>query len=255
MVAIVSGNSLGLELTSLGTLGSQGLWGSAGQGNSGEQVYVNAANGNLVVQRRDEFLASRGLDNPAIRTYNSLGLLNDDNADNWALGVYAQQLVLSGTVNTAGSTLTRTGRDGSVAVYTWDATRACYITTAGSGAHDTITYNASTGEYSRTDGSTREVEKYKADTVNDPLRLRSVTDADGNATTYNYTGSLLTSVVDKSGDTITYTYADNNLTKVSTTLAGSSTPRSVVSYGYDASNRLSTVTVDLTPENKRMAAA
>jgi hypothetical protein len=98
MVAIVSGNSLGLELTSLGTLGSQGLWGSASQGNNGEQVYVNAATGNLVVQRRDEFLASRGLDNPAIRTYNSLGLLNsDDNNDNWALGVYAQQLVLSGT--------------------------------------------------------------------------------------------------------------------------------------------------------------
>jgi YD repeat-containing protein len=249
MVAIVSGNSLGLELTSLGTLGSQGLWGSAGQGNSGEQVYVNAANGNLVVQRRDEFLASRGLDNPAIRTYNSLGLLNDDNVDNWSMGVYAQQLVLAGTVNTAGSTLTRTGRDGSVAIYSWDATRLCYLTTAGGDAHDTIAYNASTGEYSRTDGTTREVEKYKADTVNDPLRLRSVTDADGNATTYNYTGSLLTSVVDKSGDTITYTYAGNNLTKVSTTLAGSSTPRSVVSYGYDASNRLSTVTVDLTPEN------
>src|SRR5688572_18989236 len=100
MVAIVSGNSLGLELTSLGTLGSQGMWGLPGQGNSGEQVYVNAANGNLVVQRRDDFMASHGIDNEAIRTYNSLGLLSsDDNGDNWALGVYAQQLVLSGTVN------------------------------------------------------------------------------------------------------------------------------------------------------------
>jgi hypothetical protein len=35
MVAIVSGNTLGLELTSLGVLGSQGLWGTAGQGSSG----------------------------------------------------------------------------------------------------------------------------------------------------------------------------------------------------------------------------
>jgi len=71
--------------------------------------------------------------------------------DNWALGVYLQQMLLSGTVNTAGSTLTRTGRDGSQAVYTWDAARNCYITRAGSGAHDTIVYNA--GQYERTDGS------------------------------------------------------------------------------------------------------
>ena len=176
MVAIVSGNSLGLELSSLGSLGSQGMWGLPGQGNSGEQVYVNAANGNLVVQRQDDFLASHGLDNPAIRTYNSLGLLSsDDNGDNWSLGVYAQQLILSGTVNTADSTLTRIGRDGSAAVYTWDATRACYLTADGAGAHDTITYNSTTKEYSRTDGSTRDVEKYKADSdtdSNSPIRLR-----------------------------------------------------------------------------------
>ena len=65
MVAIVSGNSLGLELTSLGSLGSKGLFGLPGQGGSGEQVYVNAATGNLVVQRRDEFL-------PAIKEYSPI---------------------------------------------------------------------------------------------------------------------------------------------------------------------------------------
>ncbi|HEV8689542.1 MAG TPA: hypothetical protein VGQ91_04535, partial [Ideonella sp.] len=178
MVAIVSGNSLGLDLGSAGVLGNQGLWGSAGQGNGGEQVYVNAATGNLVVQRRDEFLASTGLDNAAIRTYNSLGQFTGE-TDNWSLGTYSQQqLQLSGTVNTAGSTLTRTARDGSQSTYTWDAARACYLCREGSGAHDTIVYSA--GEYSRTDGSTREVEKYTATGVSGSLQLVSITDADGN---------------------------------------------------------------------------
>ena len=108
MVAIVSGNSLGLELTSAGVLGNQGLWGSAGQGNGGEQVFVNAATGNLVVQRRDEFLASHGPDNQAFRTYNSLGLLSDDNDDNWSLGLYAQQMLLTGKPDDAKRMFQRT---------------------------------------------------------------------------------------------------------------------------------------------------
>ena len=88
MVAVVAGNSLGLELTSLAVLGrQQGAWGTAAQGRSGEQVYVNAATGNLVVQRRDAVLAGIGPDAGALRTYNSLGQLNDDNADNWLPGV------------------------------------------------------------------------------------------------------------------------------------------------------------------------
>jgi YD repeat-containing protein len=260
MVAIVSGNSLGLELTSLGTLGSQGLWGSASQGNNGEQVYVNAATGNLVVQRRDEFLASHGLDNQAVRTYNSLGQLTSDgdNNDNWSLGVYAQQLLLSGTVNTVGSTLTRTGRDGSQSTYAWNASRSCYVTTAGSGAHDTIVYSA--GAYSRTDGSSREVEKYTATGLNNALRLVSVTDADGNSSTYSYhtESGLLASVIDKSNESVTYTYNNvgtgisngTKLLSIVTKDASGTVTRNSVTYTYDTSNRLSTVTVDLTPEDK-----
>ena len=62
MVAIVSGSSLGLSLGSLRTLGQQGVFGSAAQGRSGEQAYVNVATGNLVLQHRDELLSGRGLD-------------------------------------------------------------------------------------------------------------------------------------------------------------------------------------------------
>ncbi|WP_374428136.1 LysM peptidoglycan-binding domain-containing protein [Ideonella dechloratans] len=254
MVAIVSGNSLGLELTSLGVLGSQGAWGTAGQGADGEQVYVNAATGNLVIQRRDDFLASHGLNNEALRTYNSLGLLTDDNADNWSLGVYAQQMLLTGTVNTAGSTLTRTARDGSQSTYTWDATQGCYVSKQGGGAHDTITYDSTYLQYRRTDGSSRELEKYSATNG----RLLSVTDANGSTSTFTYhaTSGMLLSVTDRSGETLTYTYdnggAGTKLLSISASYkdaSGNTVNRSTVSYSYDGSGRLATVTVDLTPDN------
>ena len=104
MVAIVSGNTLGLNLTSLATLGQRGVSGGASQGRNGELTYVNVANGNLVLQNRDDLLVSRGVDVSALRTYNSQGLLNDDNGDNWSHGIFLQQLRLTGGRNAAGST-------------------------------------------------------------------------------------------------------------------------------------------------------
>lgn len=94
MVAIVTGNALGLSLGSLATLGQRGASGSSTTGRNGEQAYVNAVTGNLVLQDRDELLVGRGLTAESLRTYNSRGLMTDDNGDNWSLGVYAQQLRL-----------------------------------------------------------------------------------------------------------------------------------------------------------------
>ncbi len=248
MVAIVSGNSLGLELTSRNTLGGLGLFGLAAQGNAGELVYVNAATGNLVLQRRDEFLAGRGEDIDSVRTYNSLGLLNDDNGDNWAIGIYRQQLVLIGTVNTAGSSVVRTARDGSQATYIWNAERALYVTTDGTGAHDTITYNATAALYERKDASTGCVEKFAASTG----RLISIADADGSGVDYTYNDAgLLTKAVSASGDTTWYDYQGTQLNAIRTQYNDGANwvTRTAVRYGYDASGRLSSVTVDLTPED------
>jgi hypothetical protein len=77
MVAIVSGNSLGLNLTSLATLGQQGAIGSAGQGRNGQGIYVNVASGNLVLQHQDDLLVARGHDAAAVRTYDAQGNLRD----------------------------------------------------------------------------------------------------------------------------------------------------------------------------------
>ncbi|HEY9023260.1 MAG TPA: hypothetical protein VIP05_03090, partial [Burkholderiaceae bacterium] len=248
MVAIVSGNSLGLNLTSKGVLGGQGVYGDPTMGQGGEQVYVNASNGNLVLQQLQDQLVGAGLDVASVLTYNSLGLANDDNGDNFSIGKAPVQLQLSGPVNTAGSTLTRTAFDGSQAVYTWDAANSRYIAVNGTGAFDTITYASS--KYTWVDGATQTTETYDGTTG----RLLTRTDAAGNALTFGYDPSsgFLTSVTDANGETVTYVYSGNLLQQVKapamTSAGGTTSVQPVVTYGYDTSGRLATVTVDLTPD-------
>lgn len=247
MVAIVSGNSLGLGSTSLSTLGRNGLLGTAGQGRGGEQAFVNVANGNLVLQDRDDYLVAHGVNLTALRTYNSQGKLNDENADNWSMGAYAQQAKLTGTLNAAGSTITRTARDGSESVYSWDAARLAYVSTDGAGAYDTI--KAVGSDYVWTDGDTGLAETYDAATG----RLTSTTDASGTTATYAYNASgFLSSMTSASGDVTYLDYIGSNVSRVRTVRADGTT-LTRVAYTYDGSNRLSTVTVDLSPDDSSTA--
>ena len=240
MVAIVSGNSLGLNLTSNGVLGAAGLYGDPKMGQGGEQVYVNASTGNLVMQQLQDQLVGSGLNVSSVLTYNSQGLLNDDNGDNFSIGKAPAQLALAGTRNTSGSTLTRTAFDGSQAVYTWDSVNSRYVAVNGTGAFDTITFSGSACTW--TDGATQQKETY--DGISGNLLTR--TDAAGNTITFGYTGGLLTSVTDANGETATYVYSGTQLTQIKAPTSNGVQP--VVSYFYDGSNRLSSVVVDLTPD-------
>ena len=248
MVAIVSGNSLGLSLTSLATLGQRGVFGSAGTGRDGGLVYVNAANGNLVLQSQDALLAGRGRDAASVRTYNSQGQLTDDNGDNWSNGIFLQQLQLNGTRNTAGSTLVRTDRDGAKAVYTYDVDAGLYVSDAGPGAFDTIAYDSSNDQFAWADGATGEVERYDADTG----RLMTAVDTSGNALGYTYDGAgRLASMTTAAGETVYLDYVGSNISQlrvVRTTSAGTET-LTTTRYAYDAQNRLASVIVDLSPED------
>jgi len=250
MVAIVSGNSLGLSLTSFATLGQRGVIGTAGQGRSGEQAFVNIATGNLILQDLDDRMQGRGLDIVTVRTYNSQGLLDDDNADNWAVGAFGQRVQLSGTVGTPGSTLTRTDRDGAQAVYTWDAASSCYVSMAGSGAMDTIACDATAAQFVWTDGDTGFIERYQSTGQG---RLLSASDSAGNTVTYAYNANgTVESVTSANGETTWYDYAGTNLSRIRTVDAHGVT-LTAVHYTYDSSNRLATVKVDLTPEDNSIA--
>lgn len=250
MVAIVSGNALGLSLGSLSNLGQTGLFGSAGSERNGGAVYVNAATGNLVVQNQDDRLVGRGLTMTSVRTYNSQGLLTDDNGDNWSLGFFSNQLKLTGTRNTAGSTLTRTDRDGAQAIYTYDTASGKYVNTDGAGAYDSIVYDSASTQYVWADGASGLKECYESTSTG---RLLSTVDTSGNTLTYTYSGttSRVTGAADANGETTYFDYSGNNLTQIRTVITNGGSPQTItrVRYAYDGNNRLSTVTVDLTPND------
>ncbi|WP_034393551.1 RHS repeat protein, partial [Delftia acidovorans] len=243
MVGIVSGNSLGLGNSSLATLGQRAAQGNASQGHGGEQVFVNVASGNLVIAHNDDQLVAHGGGFQAVRTYNSQGLLNDDNADNWSSGFYRRQLVLSGTYGQAGSTITRTERDGASALFSWDAASASYVSTDGAGAYDRIVQPGSS--YVFTDGATGNREFHDTATG----RLDKSVDASGNTTAYTYDANgNIAKLVNPSGESIQYDYTGNLLTRIRVVDSqGATTTRT--SYAYDTRNRLSQVTVDLTPQD------
>src|SRR5215471_2048718 len=246
MVAVISSGNLGVFTANGSTRGTPGTTGS---GANPDQVFVNSTTGNLVIQQRDESLATVGLDLALVRTYNSQGLMDDDNGDNWRIGVYQRVYGLTGTINTANSTVHKVFGDGADVLYTYNATLQKYVSTDGDGAHDTLSYN--NGAWTWTDGSNRNTESY--DWTNGVGKILNSKDADGNTLTYTYTGSLLTQVDDTANNQHTYLeYTGTNLTDIKVVSNGGA-PQIRTRYFYDASNRLSQVVVDLTPSDSSIA--
>jgi YD repeat-containing protein len=246
MVAVVSGNGLGLGTSSLNSLGSEGALGNASEGKAGEQVYINSTTGNLVIQDSEDYLAALGLDLPITRTYNSQGTLTDDFGGEWRLGINERLINLTGTVNTAGSTIVKVFGDESQVTFTYDATKGEYIASGTAGAHDELTFNATTQQWTWVNGYTRQSETYDSSG-----RLLSARDIDGNTRSYVYTGALLSQITDASGQTTTFSYSGNNLTQVSVTSQGQA--QVLTRYTYDPQNRLATVSVDLSPQDNSIA--
>jgi len=250
MVAIVTGSGLGLQSSSLG-LGSKGQIGSAQFGQGGEQLYVNAANGNLVIRDRDDLLMGQGIASELYRAYNSQGQFANDH---WRPGTARTVDGLTGTLNTAGSTLTRTDWDGSAVVYAYDASRQCYVATTGQGTRDTLRYNAADKTWTWTQGSTRLTERYDSTQGG---RITATVDTSGNTTLYAYNvQGLLASVTTASGEVTYLDYQGTQLTQLRTVLKhadGRSSTQTSVRYAYDSLGRLAQVIVDLSPEDNSIA--
>src|SRR5262249_21661464 len=150
-----------------------------------------------------------GLDDNVSRSYNSLGTLSDDNGDNWQLSQSRRVAGLIGTVNTAGSTITRYDWDGSDIVYSWDATRNAYVAKQGPGPYGPLPTAATVWTW--TDGGSRQTETY--DALNGG-RVTQAKDGDGSTLSFTYTGTLLTRVTTANGEHTDYSYTGNNLTQV-----------------------------------------
>jgi YD repeat-containing protein len=245
MVAIVSGNGLGLFNSSRYTLGASGAIGSGSVGVSGETASVNIANGNLVLQHTDDFLASLGADVGVLRTYNSQATLS---TGNWVIGPQRSvQDAGAGSRNQAGARATRTDEDGSTEVFSFDAALGLYRSSDGSGAYDTLSYDAASQKWTFTDGATGAKETYDGAASGN---LLSATDANGNRTDYTYSDGRLTQIRDASGETTSFIYSGADLMEVRVErpdLAGGAVTR--VRYEYDALHRLTKVTTDLTPQD------
>ncbi len=246
MVAIVTGSGLGLERSSGFVLGSRGQLGNAVFGRYGENVTVNAATGNLMIGRTDEILIGQGPESTISRAYNSLDPASGFGAgDAWRLNAQRSVSGLTGTVNTSGGTIRLIDWDGSDVTYTYDSSSGKYVSKEGSGAYDTLSFASNVWTW--TDGDTQAVDTF--DDLNGG-RITSSKDLNNNALTYSYTGSNLTrvTVTDASGtaERTDLTWSGSNLTQIVTTLQSGATVTRT-RYTYDASNRLSTVTTDLTP--------
>lgn len=245
MVAVISGSGLGLFGSSaLGGIGGSGT--AAGRGN--DRIYVNAATGNLIVRAVDERLSTLGLDLSLVRTYNSQGLLDDDNGDNWRLGVHQRVYGLTGTPNTAGSTITKVFGDGREVGYSYDVNLEAYVSTEGDGAHDTLQYDDSSDGvfWYWTDGSTRDTEIYDSSG-----RLTRWIGGAGGSLSYGYTGSLLTQITDLSGQITHLDYNGTDLTAIR--VESDHQTQTLTRYFYDSLHRLRQVVVDLTPSDNAAA--
>jgi len=264
MVAIFTGLGAGAERGSGNVLGRSGLLGSSSLGRSAEQVLLNAATGNLMIQQKDEMLVGLGPDASVARTYNSLGDLSDENGDNWRQSTDRRVYGLIGGQNAANSTVKRVSADGSEITYTWDTNKLLYVAKDGSGSYDTLTWNAAgTGSWTWTDGDSQLTETYGQVSGSQWL-ITKQTDTSGNALTFSYVGTTshldkvtITDTIGGGTQYLQYSWSGNNITQITTSYKDlvSNTAKTLTRtrYTYDGSNRLWTVTVDLTPGDNSVA--
>ena len=243
MVAVILGNGLGLDNSSLRQLG-QGGQSTIGQGNIGQ--YLNIASGNLVLQNADEGIIFGGLPLSVLRTYNSQGQLSGN--DGWLFGFSRSVGGLTGTLNTAGSTVTRTDDDGSSVAYAYNAGLGRYVSTGQSGTSDTLNWDATASTWTWLD--TVDQNDQLQETYNASGQLTVLSDLQTGASySFSYNDGQIAAITAADGDTLIFGYTGSDLTSltIQEVPPGGSTPvtRQQVGYHYDSQGRLDVVTTTL----------
>lgn len=248
MVAVISGNGLGLANTSLSQIGSLPGGNTASVGQSKSSSYLNIATGNLLLQSPDAGLTMDGTPLSLVRTYNSLGQSSSSGSapDAGWWSALRRNVTLTGTLDTAGSTVIRQGDDGSSVTYTYDTTSGRYLSSGQAGAQDVITWNAGTSSWTLTDGATHSSETYDASG-----RLVGLNNAvTGASFTLSYDAQGQLAQIADGTDTLTLSYDTNGrLSTIAMTDVppggSSAVTRTLVTYGYDAQGRLASVATSL----------
>lgn len=251
MVAIVSGNGLGLFNSSFNNLGKKGVQGNANFGQAQLQNYVNIADGNLIIRQLDQNLSAIGKDIQSIQTYNSKGVLSGD--VQWG-GEWSRRLSLVGNINEVGSKILVTAEDGHQITFNFTASNT-YVSTEGDGAYDKLSLNGNT--WTIIDGKTLASEVYEYNPILKTGRLIAVKDNNGTNLAYTYDSSdRLISIKDLNSTTLNeliYNYdgTTNRIKRIDTKANGITNQN--VYYEYDGLNRLSKVITDLTPNDNSIA--
>lgn len=232
MAIIIGGYETGLLNGSQTILDRNDHTGKGAPGH-GEELYVNVANGNLVIQQADAFLPSLGDDYQLIRTYNARGRASDAHQHEDARWTMSTSIRLDVRNDNNGQYFEVEYGDGTVYEYRYDAAKGVYVSTDGAGAFETIEDLGVTGNtdsayvltradqtkltfsqqgnltLSEDTNGVRMEYVYKAD------RLVQVRDDQGHVLDYLYQSGLLHQVVDESeGVLVEYRYDKGLLSEV-----------------------------------------
>ena len=229
MTQIFTGLGLGSQGSSLSRLNGYGPKGSANIGLGGESVYVNAANGNVVIKQSDGFLAQDNVSLDLFQSYNSAS-----SGQAWRFSLESQ-LTVEGAVNTTASSVVRTDEEGHQRRFSYDNSLHAYIADDGFVAQ--LTFDGARWTYVEGSNPTRIH-------YNQVGQLTGLSDADGHAWQVEYEDGHLTRIRDLSQkQSVIWSFQAGFLTDVRFESDGQLIHH--LHYDYDALGRLQRVSRDL----------
>ena len=221
MARVFSGLNVGLGIVDSRLGGS----GEAKCGRAGGSLYVNAANGNLVLTRQDGFLSDGLLSGAWGEAYNS-----SDGAFRFG---FQSKLWLNGAPHQKDSTLVREGLDGHRVSYYYDVKASLYRALDGSLDTIALTKDGFIFKEAKTDIG------YCYDNAG---KLNRIEDKAGRHVTFTYLNDNLSAVIDSTGrQTIEWQFDKGQLISVKQTSDG--TLIRAYRYQYDSQNRLTAMII------------
>ena len=225
MAQVFSGEGLGLRSSSIDVLGGYGPKGQASFGQAKTKTYINANNGNLVLQAQDGFLADHNLAEQLLQSYNS-----QSGTSAWVFNVGTSLSFVSGTLNQAGSSIARIDEAGHVSRFVYDEKSQQYL--AQDDAKARLVFDGSLWHYRQ--GSNTVEWRYNAQG-----QLIEKANADGLTTRYRYEANRLVEIFDASGQTIQFNYQGDKLCEIRS--ISQDKVVHCLRYDYDAKGRLTRV--------------